>query len=104
MAAARSTPRPGRDRSGPGWCIAAALLRRCSLYCFDRYAGIRRPRVSAMSETVRTAARLAARLLRRAANALDAAAKTQTWVMKHPRRDMVDTRRAPLRRSVPALA
>jgi SAM-dependent methyltransferase len=33
-------------------------------------------------------ARLTARLLRRAANTLDRLAKTQTWIMKHPRRDM----------------
>jgi SAM-dependent methyltransferase len=42
------------------------------------------------SEPLSGGARLAARVLRRAANAIDAAAKTQTWVMKHPRRDMVE--------------
>ncbi len=50
-----------------------------------------RPHQSAPgAESLRAGARSAARLLRRAANALDAAAKTQTWVMKHPRRDMVE--------------
>jgi SAM-dependent methyltransferase len=39
---------------------------------------------------LRDGVRLAACVLRRTANALDTAAKTQTWVMQHPRRDMVE--------------
>jgi hypothetical protein len=39
---------------------------------------------------MKAGARSGARLLRRAANAIDAAAKTQLWVMQHPRRDMAE--------------
>jgi len=41
-------------------------------------------------EGVKSAARWLARVLRRAANRLDVTVDTQTWVMKHPRRDMAD--------------
>jgi SAM-dependent methyltransferase len=47
-------------------------------------------RAFSIAEPMCAGVRSAARLLRRAANALDTAAKTQTWVIKHPRRDMVE--------------